>query len=750
MKQRHTHLLVLILTPVIFGLIGLRVYSDATATGRIIGISLSTDEGPPTITQISDNMPAAHSGLKVGDILLSINGQEKSNTEDFVALARYFRRGEAVDFTVERGGRTLTKSVVPGISFPWGSVALDLLTVLGYLLIGLLAHYRAPPGARSRVLTFFSLAVALEMALPQRVIMVAGWGVFRLAFFYLLTGIQMGLEFHLASIIPRPYSWFEKRPWLLKSYYAFGLSIGGLTSIFFLLNYAGVPGFAKLSGLLSTFLNDIVLIAWGLGIIAILLIQLRQSQTRSARNQTLLILAGVVPWTIFNIVYTGLSYLGVQQPAFFDTIQALVLLIYPILIFVAIFRYHMLDVQLVVRRSLVLFIVTAIVIILFSLIFETGASHFGSLVAGGRVHVAIFAIGMLLLGLAFNPIRKLIQSRVDRQFFPERFVTRDRLAELAANLPTLGSLTEIGNRLVNEICDIFRLQSATLLVADPHSGLLVSLASTQSSDSDEAGISLLMEVHDPGIQMIREARRVLPADMIAESSPGLAQRIQTVNAEMGVGLVSGKTLVGILLLGPTITGEHLISEELDLLRLFSLNVATVLENIRLFESTRYEQLTGLLRREAILRALEEEMHRSARYFRPLTVGMVDLDYFKRVNDSWGHLAGDAILQRVAQCLQAYLRTTDRIGRYGGEEFLFFLPETDIVAGLHVAEKLRSAVSQLSFQIPGAPELRITVSIGLAELGHQEDQQNSVNELINAADQALLQAKRTGRNRVIAA
>ncbi len=750
MKQRRAHFLILIVAAVICGLIGLGAYSDAISTGRTIGLALSTDEGHPRITDIYSNTPAERSELKVDDILLAMNGEKRSTTDAFIAISRHFRRGVPVDFTVRRMGRTLTFSVTPGVPFPWSVFLLNLLTALGYLLVGLLAHYRAPEGERAQVLTFFSLAVALEMALPDQLVFMPQWAVFRLTIFYVLTGIQMGLEFHLASIIPRRYPWFDERPRLLKSYYVFGLGIGILTSTVLVLNRLGVSDLDFLSGFLSTLLNDVVLIAWGLGIMAILIVQLRQSRTRAARNQTLLILAGVLPWTLFNIVTTVVTYLGMPRPGFFDVLQPLVLLVYPILIFIAIFRYHMLDVQLVIRRSLVLFIVTAIVILLFSLIFETGASRFGSEINAGRLQVGIFAIGMLLLGLAFNPIRNWIQVRVDRQFFPERFETRDRLAELAATLPSLGSLTEIGNRLIEEICEIFRLESATLLVSDPHSGLLVSLASNGGSVTDEYGISLLLDSRDPGVQLIREARRVLPADLIAESSPGLAQRIQAVNAEMGVGLVNADTLVGILLLGPTITGERLIPEELDLLRLFSLNLATVLENIRLFESTRYEQLTGLLRREAVLRALEEEMERSARYERPLAVGMIDLDYFKRVNDSWGHLAGDTILQRVAQCLQAQLRTTDRIGRYGGEEFLFFLPETDLVAGLHVAEKLRQAVSQLDFQLPEAPELRVTISIGIAELGTQEFGEHSLNELINAADQALLQAKREGRNRVIAA
>ena len=216
-----------------------------------------------------------------------------------------------------------------------------------------------------------------------------------------------------------------------------------------------------------------------------------------------------------------------------------------------------------------------------------------------------------------------------------------------------------------------------------------------------------------------------------------------------VGLSSGTTLVGMLLLGPKTGGESFRSSEIEMLSLFSHAAATVFENARLFESATYERLTGLMRRETIIEKLGVELQRSLRYHRPLSVGMVDIDRFKRVNDEYGHLAGDAMLKQVASTLEEHLRTTDAIGRYGGEEFLFILPESDLEEARLVAEKLRVAIEHLESPVGEAPGATVTVSIGVASVDHADLEAISVTDLIAEADNALLEAKRSGRNRVVA-
>ncbi|MCD4749328.1 MAG: diguanylate cyclase [Thermoanaerobaculales bacterium] len=752
MKRRTFTTVILACSLIVFLLMGARICDDLLSSGRTIGISVDDSDEILTVTQVIDGRPASEAGLETGDIIESIDGSTLSSVSEILGLAATFERDTPVEFKIMRGEETRHLTICPGIPFPWTPLGLDLLVILGYLSIALLAHFRAPDVLRARLLSGFSIAVALELALPRFIPGFADWILFREIFYYSLTGAQLGLELHLASVIPKKYDWFTSRPWLPKLYYGIGLFIGTATALIATTApNLGVPGLEGANALVQSIVNDFVLGGWGIAVVALLFLQFRNSKTPGHRSQALLVLVGVLPWAVFNLCNSVLTRLDVVSPQWTEFVQPMVLLFYPAAIFIAIFRYHFFDIDLVLRRSLVIAVVTCLVIILFSVVFENVASRFGEQVNAGKWQVAAFALGMLILGLLFNPVRAQAQKSIDSRFFPERLAQREHLAELAASLPNQGSLSSMGQHLVEEVSKVFQVESATVMVADPRSGILLSLASNSPRLDGFLEISLLIQSDDAGIEQLRKARRPIPADIIISTSPAMAQRIHAVGAELGVGLISKERLIGILLLGPKVNRERFRSEELDLLRLFSLNVATVLENVRLFQSATYEQLTGLLRREAILEALDGEINRASRYHRPLTVGMVDLDHFKRVNDSWGHLAGDAILQKVAGVLQENLRSTDRIGRYGGEEFLFILPETTMNEGLSVADKLRQALEDMNSPVEEASELRVTASIGLAELKHGDNEHPpGARDLIAAADSALLMAKHRGRNLVVAA
>lgn len=153
-----------------------------------------------------------------------------------------------------------------------------------------------------------------------------------------------------------------------------------------------------------------------------------------------------------------------------------------------------------------------------------------------------------------------------------------------------------------------------------------------------------------------------------------------------------------------------------------------------------DHLTGLANRRRFERQLEREVARTRRYGRPFCLLMLDIDHFKQVNDNYGHETGDEALRRLANALQAGTRGIDMAARLGGEEFAIILPETDAVRGLEVAERLRQEIK--AAEIPEAGH--ITCSIGVAECTVAC---TDLRELFNAADAALYEAKRTGRDRV---
>lgn len=155
-----------------------------------------------------------------------------------------------------------------------------------------------------------------------------------------------------------------------------------------------------------------------------------------------------------------------------------------------------------------------------------------------------------------------------------------------------------------------------------------------------------------------------------------------------------------------------------------------------------DRLTGVDNRQTLLASLFGEVERANRYERPLSVAFVDIDHFKAVNDTFGHAAGDVVLRGVAQTIKGHLRATDAFGRYGGEEFMLILTETDVDEGAILTEKLRNLVAKQTFAIGGEQEISVTISIGIAGgIGGPLRSES----LVRDADAAMYSAKSLGRN-----
>lgn len=161
----------------------------------------------------------------------------------------------------------------------------------------------------------------------------------------------------------------------------------------------------------------------------------------------------------------------------------------------------------------------------------------------------------------------------------------------------------------------------------------------------------------------------------------------------------------------------------------------------------HDPLTGLLNRGYFDTLFNFEIDRARRYQQLLAVVILDADYFKRINDSHGHFAGDAVLKALAATLRSGLRESDIVVRYGGEEFVILLHEVGAKAARDKVEALREAIEQLAVALPGADgSIRFTVSAGIA---FYPDDGSVAHALLSCADQRLLHAKQSGRNRVVA-
>ena len=166
---------------------------------------------------------------------------------------------------------------------------------------------------------------------------------------------------------------------------------------------------------------------------------------------------------------------------------------------------------------------------------------------------------------------------------------------------------------------------------------------------------------------------------------------------------------------------------------------------RLKEASRIDSLTGAKNRAYFAERLEFEWHRALRTNAPIGLLMVDIDHFKEINDTFGHLGGDACLRQVATAIkQSVHRCSDEFFRYGGEEFVVMLPGTDIHGAAYLGEVIRRSVESLDVTL-NERKVSVTISIGAASFVPKG--QNSSSSLIGAADDELYQAKRNGRNQV---
>ncbi|HEU0201975.1 MAG TPA: sensor domain-containing diguanylate cyclase, partial [Burkholderiaceae bacterium] len=199
------------------------------------------------------------------------------------------------------------------------------------------------------------------------------------------------------------------------------------------------------------------------------------------------------------------------------------------------------------------------------------------------------------------------------------------------------------------------------------------------------------------------------------------------------------------------TGPRSAEERRHFLQTVAENLALGLASVKLREALRHEAirdpLTGLYNRRFMDESLERVLRVAARAGRPLALAMIDIDHFKRLNDTFGHAAGDAVLKQVAAAISARVRASDLACRFGGEEIIVILPDTALDAAMVVAEALRTAVRGLALTDGARPIDPSTISLGVAAFPQHGA---TPAALMRAADAALYQAKGRGRDRVVMA
>ncbi|MDR3577437.1 MAG: sensor domain-containing diguanylate cyclase [Anaerolineaceae bacterium] len=248
-------------------------------------------------------------------------------------------------------------------------------------------------------------------------------------------------------------------------------------------------------------------------------------------------------------------------------------------------------------------------------------------------------------------------------------------------------------------------------------------------------------------EMYQSGRPVVLADAEKDARWQAWGGITNVHGWVGAPLAARGEIIGCLVIDSCLLGVYDDSAA-ALVKAFANQAAIAIDNARLFSQVERlaitDTLTGLYNRRYFFEFATQEFERSRRYGRSLSVMMLDIDHFKKVNDTYGHLVGDRLLTELAEKCKETLREAEVMARYGGEEFVILLPETTLNLAFQAAERLWQAIASLQVDVEGQP-VSISVSLGVAEL---ESSCATLEALLERADQALYQAKAAGRGQIV--
>lgn len=333
---------------------------------------------------------------------------------------------------------------------------------------------------------------------------------------------------------------------------------------------------------------------------------------------------------------------------------------------------------------------------------------------------------------------------------------------------TLRREHETLERTMSRLARLYDLTKQLLVTLDRHEaarGLADALTSAfprvtfrlafLQLDGDQPRVSSVLQLRPDGVAeepptpadqwlLVRFSRQ--PVIWSSHPMVGMASAVEVelpegLRAATAFPLMMDEALQGFLV------AEGLLPEDVERCGILVSQFALAVRRIRLYERVQElairDGLTGVFVRRHFLARLQEEVARAARHGLPLTFLMVDLDQFKRVNDTYGHLVGDAVLRELAALLRTQVRDVDLVGRYGGEEFGVGLLDTGSDAARVVAERIRQAIGTATFRVYDE-RLAMTVSIGVAAFPQDA---TDAAELVEHADAAMYEAKQAGRNQV---
>lgn len=338
---------------------------------------------------------------------------------------------------------------------------------------------------------------------------------------------------------------------------------------------------------------------------------------------------------------------------------------------------------------------------------------------------------------------------------------KSKIAEYEKKIYDLTQLLEISkslcsvleySTLVESILYIcmcqMRVLGAGIFVCSDFESDTYSLQNYYSGLDTDPLINYSLHTTNPLIQFLtKEDRAFTKKELFEAMDSHDIPQITSLNPSLIVPLKQKNHLIGILLLGERIDlgeGIKFSTYERNQIQSIASLAAIAIGNANLVEMTTTDMMTHLKLKHYFFNVLTDKIDVSVSQHMPISVLMMDIDHFKKFNDTYGHACGDYVLQEVAHIISDGVRTHDLAGRYGGEEFVVMLFNTDTSTTMRVAERIRKSIEKKVFEYEGK-RFSVTISIGAAVL--KQNELMSAKQLVDNADQAMYIAKNSGRNRV---
>lgn len=350
------------------------------------------------------------------------------------------------------------------------------------------------------------------------------------------------------------------------------------------------------------------------------------------------------------------------------------------------------------------------------------------------------------LGAALSVALHSIEQRLHLE---RRLRETTMLYDLHRMMQSAGGKDQVCKAVVSQIHSLTDCDNCTLFLLDRAQGTLEPKATKGRV------VNLLDQMQferGTGVSgwVAAKGRQVHIADLAQEPSLNVASVPPRVRSFAAIPMRVQNQIVGVINVSDGKPGQF-SEDDCELLTLLAEQAAVVIEHTDEVQNLEMQALTdpltGVANRRYFHRRLDEEMRRARRYHQSLGLLMLDIDHFKRVNDRFGHAAGDAVLQTLAALLRQSVRDTEIVARYGGEEFALLMPLTNTEEAHAAAERIRQAVASHPFLTPQGKTLPLTISVGVASF---PTDCRTVSELVETADQALYAAKNSGRNQVCSA